>query len=91
MHAVFSPVGYHAMEVIEQAPRLDTLAGKKAALVAGSFVDSVMNGEIRLPENWDALKRTADCAVLFSAYAFTDTFFPGCRRPHRSAFAGRGC
>ena len=37
IYAISSPVGYHNVEMIKQAERLDTLDGKKIALVGGSF------------------------------------------------------
>lgn len=46
VYAIVSPVGYHAVDMIEQAPRLDTLAGKKIALVGGSFMASVTHDEL---------------------------------------------
>ncbi|MBO7385359.1 MAG: hypothetical protein J6U63_03345, partial [Clostridia bacterium] len=47
VYAIVSPVGYHAVDMIEQAPRLDTLAGKRIALVGGSFMASVTHDELR--------------------------------------------
>ncbi len=47
VYAIVSPVGYHAVEMIGQAPRLDTLAGKKIALVGGSFMASVTHDELK--------------------------------------------
>ncbi|MBQ6233889.1 MAG: hypothetical protein IJJ80_10340 [Clostridia bacterium] len=47
VYAVVSPVGYHAVDMIAQAPRLDTLAGKKIALVGGSFMASVTHDELQ--------------------------------------------
>ena len=44
--AIVSPVGYHDVVRIEQAPRLDTLAGKTVALVGGSFMASVTHEEL---------------------------------------------
>ncbi len=38
MYAMVSPVGYHSVDSIEQAARLDTLEGKTIALVGGSFM-----------------------------------------------------
>ncbi len=46
VYAIVSPVGYHAVEMIRQSPRLDTLAGKRIALVGGSFMASVTHDEI---------------------------------------------
>ena len=47
VYAIVSPVGYHAVEMIEQTPRLDTLQGKKIALVGGSFMASVTHEELK--------------------------------------------
>ena len=46
VYAIVSPVGYHAVEMIRQSPRLGTLAGKRIALVGGSFMASVTHDEI---------------------------------------------
>ncbi|MBQ9428761.1 MAG: hypothetical protein IJU41_04365 [Clostridia bacterium] len=46
IYAVVSPVGYHDVENITQAPRLDTLAGKTIALVGGSFMAGVTHPEL---------------------------------------------
>ena len=43
VYAIVSPVGYHAVEMIEQAQRLDTLDGKRIALVGGSFMAVTKN------------------------------------------------
>ena len=37
VYAVVSPVGYHDVDMIKQAPRLDSLNGKTFALVGGEF------------------------------------------------------
>ena len=47
VYSIVSPVGYCAIEPIEQAPRLDTLAGKKIALVGGSFMAAVTHAELK--------------------------------------------
>ncbi len=47
VYAIVSPVGYHAVDMIGQAPRLDTLEGKKIALVGGSFMASVTHDELK--------------------------------------------
>lgn len=47
VYAIVSPVGYHAVEMIAQAPRLDTLKGKKIALVGGSFMAAVTHEELK--------------------------------------------
>ncbi len=48
LYAIVSPVGYHAVDMIAQAPRLDTLDGKRIALVGGSFMASVTHDQLRL-------------------------------------------
>ncbi len=47
VYAIVSPVGYHAVDRIEQPPRLDTLEGKRIALVGGSFMASVTHDELK--------------------------------------------
>ncbi len=46
-YAIVSPVGYHAVEMIEQAPRLDSLKGKTIALVGGSFMATTTHYELK--------------------------------------------
>jgi hypothetical protein len=46
-YAVVAPVGHQTVPMIEQAPRLDTLAGKTVAVVGGSFMAHVTHPEIR--------------------------------------------
>lgn len=45
--AVVSPVGYCDVDMIEQAPRLDTLDNKTIALVGGSFMASTTHFELK--------------------------------------------
>ena len=45
--AMVSPVGYHNVEALEQAPRLDSLEGKTVALVGGSFMASTTHPELK--------------------------------------------
>ncbi len=47
VYAIVSPVGYHAVETITQAPRLDSLDGKRIALVGGSFMAAITHDELR--------------------------------------------
>ncbi len=47
VYAIVSPAGYHAVDMIQQSPRLDTLAGKKIALVGGSFMAAVTHDELQ--------------------------------------------
>ena len=47
VYAVVSPVGYHAVEPIQQAPRLDSLAGKRIAFTGGSFMAATTHDELK--------------------------------------------
>lgn len=47
MFNVMSPMGQSAVEMIEMAPRLETLDGKTIALVGGSFMASVTHVELK--------------------------------------------
>ena len=46
-YAIVSPVGYHAVDMIQQAKRLDSLKGKTLALVGGSFMAVTTHKEIK--------------------------------------------
>lgn len=46
-YAVVSPVGRSSVEMIEMAPRLETLEGKTIAVVGGSFMASITHPEIK--------------------------------------------
>lgn len=46
-YAVVSPVGKQTVQMIKQAPRLDTLDGKTIAVVGGSFMASITHPEIK--------------------------------------------
>lgn len=54
LYSVVSPMGENNVEQIEMAPRLDTLDGKKIALVGGSFQAAITHGELArlLRENY---------------------------------------
>lgn len=45
--AVVSPVGHSSVELIQQAPRLETLDGKTIAIVGVSFMTSITHPEIK--------------------------------------------
>src|SRR4051794_36415665 len=45
--AVVSPVGKQTVEMIKQAPRLDSLDGKTIAVVGGSFMANITHPEIK--------------------------------------------
>lgn len=47
VYAVVSPVGFHAVEPIVQAPRLNSLAGKRIALTGGSFMAATTHDELK--------------------------------------------
>ena len=47
VYAIVSPVGYNDVEKITQAPRPESLNGKRIALVGGSFNASVTHEELR--------------------------------------------
>lgn len=46
-YAVVSPVGKQTVQMIRQAPRLDTLNGKTIAVVGGSFMANITHPEIK--------------------------------------------
>mgnify|MGYP000897193871 FL=1 len=46
-YAVVSPVGKQTVQMIKQAPRLDTLDGKNIAVVGGSFMANITHPEIK--------------------------------------------
>lgn len=46
-YAVVSPVGKQTIQMIKQAPRLDSLEGKTIAVVGGSFMASITHPEIK--------------------------------------------
>ncbi len=47
MFNVLAPIGQSAVDMIEMAPRLETLEGKTIALVGGSFMASVTHVELK--------------------------------------------
>jgi len=57
-YAVVSPVGCGTVEMIQQAPRLQTLEGKTIAVVGGSFMASITHPEIKrlILENYPTAK-----------------------------------
>lgn len=57
-YAVVSPVGRGTVEMIRQAPRLQTLAGKTIAVVGGSFMAWITHPEIKrlILENYPTAK-----------------------------------
>lgn len=57
-YAVVSPVGRSSVEMISQAPRLETLDGKTIAVVGVSFMTGVTHPEIKrlIQENYPSAK-----------------------------------
>lgn len=47
VYAIVSPVGYNEVEMVTQAPRLDSLEGKTIALVGGSFMAATTHAELK--------------------------------------------
>ena len=47
VYDVLSPMGQSSVDMIEMAPRLETLDGKTIALVGGSFMASVTHVELK--------------------------------------------
>ncbi len=72
---VLSPVGQSAVDMIEMAPRLESLDGKTIALVGGSFMASVTHVELRkiILENYPT------CKVYVLSEIGSAGLFPGPR------------
>ena len=72
---VLSPVGQSAVDMIEMAPRLESLEGKTIALVGGSFMASVTHVELRkiILENYPT------CKVYVLSEIGSAGLFPGPR------------
>lgn len=47
LYSIVSPIGTNEVEKIDMAPRLDTLDGKKIALVGGSFEAATTHAELK--------------------------------------------
>lgn len=77
-YAVVSPVGYHDVEMIKQAPRLDSLKGKTFALVGGSFMAMTTHTELKkciqkeFPEAKIYMFDDVGAAGPFSVFGTTD-------------------
>ena len=58
LYAVVSPVGHSNVEMIRQAPRLETLDGKTVAVVGVSFMTGITHPEIKrlIKENYPSAK-----------------------------------
>lgn len=78
VYAVVSPVGYHDVDMIKQAPRLDSLNGKTFALVGGSFMAVTTHNEIKkciekeFPDSKVYLFDEIGAAGPFSVFGTTD-------------------
>lgn len=78
VYAVVSPVGYHDVEMIKQATRLDSLNGKTFALVGGSFMAVTTHNEIKkciekeFPDSKVYLFDEVGAAGPFSVFGTTD-------------------
>ena len=78
VYAVVSPVGYHDVDMIKQAPRLDSLNGKTFALVGGSFMAVTTHNEIKkciekeFPDSKVYLFDDIGAAGPFSVFGTTD-------------------
>ena len=73
-YSVMSPLGYTAIDTIEQAPRLDTLDGKRIAIVGRSFNATITQAvlkELILKDYPTATVYTVDdlgCGGIFSVF-----------------------
>ena len=61
MYSIMSPVGKNAVDMITQAPRLDTLAGKRIALVGRSFGAPITQAVIK-----ELIERDYPTATVFT-------------------------
>lgn len=83
-YAVVSPVGRSAVEMIQQAPRLETLDGKTIAVVGVSFMTSVTHPEIKrlILENYPSAK-----VILLDEIGIAGPYpAPGIRRKSKEEF-----
>ena len=84
---VLSPVGQSTVDMIEMAPRLESLEGKTIALVGGSFMASVTHVELRkiILENFPT------CKVYVLSEIGSAGLFPGprVRKPQVERFQER--
>lgn len=87
MFNVLSPVGQSSVDMIEMAPRLETLDGKTIALVGGSFMASVTHVELK--------KLILECFPTATVYVLSEIgsagLFPGprTRKPQVERFQQR--
>ena len=84
---VLSPVGLSAVDMIELAPRLETLDGKTIALVGGSFMASVTHMELkRIIQEWFPTATVYVLSEIGSAGLFPG---PRTRKPQVERFQQR--
>lgn len=87
VYNVLSPVGQSAVEMIEMAPRLETLDGKTIALVGGSFMASVTHMELkRIIQEWFPTATVYVLSEIGSAGLFPG---PRVRKPQVEQFQQR--
>ena len=86
-YAVVSPVGQSSVEMIDQAPRLDTFDGKTIAVVGVSFMTSVTHPEIKrlILENYPTAR-----VILTDEIGICGPYpAPGVRRKSKEEFQQR--
>ena len=86
-YAVVSPVGQSSVEIIDQAPRLDTFDGKTIAVVGVSFMSSVTHPEIKrlILENYPTAR-----VILTDEIGVCGPYpAPGVRRKSKEEFQQR--
>lgn len=86
-YAVVSPVGRSSLEMITQAPRLNTLDGKTIAVVGVSFMTSVTHPEIKrlILENYPSAK-----VILLDEIGIGGPYpAPGVTRKQKEEFQAR--
>lgn len=86
-YAVVSPVGHSSIEMLSQAPRLETLDGKTIAVVGVSFMTGVTHPEIKrlILENYPAAK-----VILLDEIGFAGPYpAPGITRKAKEEFQSR--
>lgn len=72
-----SPLGYNAIDTIEQAPRLDTLDGKRIAIVGRSFNATITQAVLK-----ELILQDYPTATVYTV----DDLGVGGRQPRHSIF-----
>lgn len=86
-YAVVSPVGFSNVEMIRQAPRLETLDGKKIAVVGVSFMTHITHPEIKrlILKNYPRAK-----VILLDEIGFSGPYpAPGVKRKQNEEFKAK--